>query len=88
MNEEKKVITIVNDDGSRKDVEVLVAFRMAASGKDYIIYTMNEKDENGNTTIYASALRDENGQKQLIGIESDEEWQTIKNIIKELAKAE
>lgn len=88
MNENKKIMTIVNDDGNRKDVEILVAFKIIASNKDYVIYTMNEKDETGNTTIYASAIEDINGEKQLTGINTDEEWQRIKDIIKELAKNE
>jgi uncharacterized protein YrzB (UPF0473 family) len=88
MNEEKKMITIVDSNGNREDVEVLVAFKMEDNNKEYVIYTKNEKDENGNTTIYASALEEVNGKKQLTGINTDEEWQKIKEIIKELAKNE
>lgn len=88
MNEEKKIITIVNENGIKEEVEVLIAFKMEANNKEYVIYTKNEKDENGNTTIYASALEQVDGKKQLTGIKTDEEWQKIKEIIKELAKVE
>ncbi len=87
MNEEeKKMITIVDPEGNKTDVEVVIAFKIEDTNKEYVIYTKNEKDENGNITIYVSALEEINGEKQLTGINSDEEWQKIKEIIKQLAK--
>ena len=80
------MLTIVDSKGVETEVEVVIAFKIEATNKEYVIYTKNEKDEDGNITIYASALAEVNGEKQLIGIATDEEWEKIKEIIKELAK--
>jgi len=88
MNEGKKILTIVDTEGNKTAVEVVVAFKIETTNKEYVIYTMNEKDENDNVTLYASEIEEVKGEKQLTGIHSDEEWQRIKEIIKELAKIE
>ena len=57
--------------------------------KAYVIYTKNETDENGNVTVYAaSILKSENGDTKLGGIDTDEEWSRIKEILKSLSKDE
>ncbi len=88
MNEERKQLTIIDKLGNKTQVEVVVAFKIEAINKDYVVYTMNQKDENGNITLYASTIEEINGEKQLVGIRTDEEWQKIKEIIRELAKVE
>ena len=50
-SEEKKMMTIINEDGSSEEVEVVIAFEFKDNNKEYIIYTRNEKDENGNVTV-------------------------------------
>jgi uncharacterized protein YrzB (UPF0473 family) len=84
--EDKKMLTIVDENGNETQVEVLIAFGIEATQKEYVIYTMNEKDENGNITIYASALKDVEGVKELGNIETEEEWEKIKEIIREISK--
>jgi uncharacterized protein YrzB (UPF0473 family) len=86
MSLEKRMITLVEEDGSRTEAEVVIAFKVEDTGREYIIYTKNEIDDKGNVTVYVSAIEEVNGVKQLTGITSDEEWQQIKEIIKELAK--
>ncbi|MDD3821883.1 MAG: DUF1292 domain-containing protein [Bacilli bacterium] len=84
----RKMITIMDESGNKEQVEALIAFRMDVTNKDYVIYTKNEQDEDGNVTIYASAIEEQNGQKVLTGIATDDEWEKIKEILKELAKDE
>lgn len=86
MSLEKRMITLVEEDGSRTEAEVVIAFKVEDTGREYIIYTKNEIDDKGNVTVYVSAIEEVNGVKQLTGIASDEEWQQIKEIIKKLAK--
>ena len=43
---EKKVMSIVANDGSIEDVEVILAFEFKDTNKEYVVYTKNEKDEN------------------------------------------
>jgi len=87
MSEEKKVMSIVLEDGSIDEVEVLLSFEFTDTKKEYIIYTKNETDDNGNVTIYvASLIRKDDSDPVLGGVETDEEWSRIKNVLKELSK--
>ena len=87
MYEEKKILKIKTEDGSEIEAEIIIAFKLDVTNKEYVIYTKNEIDEEGNVTIYASALEDgEEGIKKLTGISSDEEWEKIKEVLKTLAK--
>ena len=87
MSEEKKVMSIVLEDGSIDEVEVLLSFEFTDTKKEYIVYTKNETDENGNVTIYVASLnRKEDSDPVLGGVETDEEWARIKNVLKELSK--
>ena len=53
---EKKVMSIVANDGSIEDVEVILAFEFKDTNKEYVVYTKNEKDENENITVYVSNI--------------------------------
>lgn len=87
MNEDKKMMSIVLEDGSIDEVEVLLSFKFTDTNTEYIVYTKNETDDNGNVTIYvASVDRSDEGDPKLGSISSDEEWTRIKNVLKELSK--
>ena len=86
--EEKEMMTIVAQDGSVEEVEVIFAFRFKDNQKEYIIYTKNEKDDKGLITVYASNVIRENGETQLYGIHDEEEWNRIKDVLRELSKVE
>ncbi len=87
MTDDKKIMSIVLEDGSIDEVEVLLSFEFTDTKKEYIVYTKNETDEAGNVTIYvASLIRSEGEDPKLGSVETDEEWSRIKNVLKELAK--
>jgi uncharacterized protein YrzB (UPF0473 family) len=85
--EDKKTIIVVGEDGSEKEAEVLAVFTMKSTGKDYILYTLNEVDENNMIKIYASTLIEKDGVYTFDVIESDEEWTQVKDVMKQMAKA-
>ena len=85
---EKKMMSIVAEDGSIEEVEVILAFEFKDTKKEYVIYTKNEKDENGNVTIYVTRIvSDENGNR-FLGVENDDEWNRIKAALRALIKKE
>ena len=43
MKDQEK-IKIVKDDGTTAEADVLLYFTLKENGKDYVIYTLNEKD--------------------------------------------
>ena len=84
MNNRK--LTIIKEDGTEEEVELIISFEFNDTGKEYVVYTRNEVDENGNTTLYVSSLDRSGGIPQMRGIPSDEEWAKIKDVLRELAK--
>ena len=85
---EKKIMSIVADDGSIEEVEVILAFEFKDTNKEYVIYTKNEKDENDNITVYVSHVDRSSGEPRLLGVEDEDEWNRIKDVLRELSKAE
>ena len=43
-NDNKKIMSIVQEDGSIDEVEVVIAFEFKDTKKEYVVYTKNEKD--------------------------------------------
>lgn len=82
------MMKIVSDDGSSEEVEVIFAFEFKDTKKEYVVYTRNERDDDNNVTVYVSNVDRSNGETRLLGVESEEEWNRIKDILRELAKSE
>ena len=85
---EKKMMSIVAEDGTVEEVEVILAFEFKDNKKEYVIYTKNEKDENDNVTVYVSNVDRSSGEPKLMGVEDEEEWNRIKDVLRELSKSE
>ena len=85
---EKKMMSIVAEDGSIEEVEVILAFEFKDTNKEYVIYTKNEKDENDNVTVYVSHVDRSSGDPKLLGVDDEEEWNRVKDVLRELSKAE
>ena len=90
MKEQEQQMTfkVVNDEGKEIECEVLFTFESDETKKNYIVYTDNTLDEEGNTKVYASIYdpEDKNEETKLIPIESDKEWKIIETILDELQK--
>ena len=82
--EEKMTFTVMNDEGKEVECEVLFTFESDETKKNYIVYTDNTKDEEGNTKVYASIYNPDEDQTKLMPIESDKEWKIIETILEEL----
>ncbi len=85
---DKQIMSIVNENGETEEVEVVLAFEFKDNKKEYVVYTKNEKDENGNVTVYVSNVERSDGEARLMGVESEEEWSRIKDVLRELSKPE
>lgn len=88
MEENKKTLRINRLDGTYEDVEEVLSFEFIDTKKRYVIYTKNEKDQNGNVTIYVTEIVTDAHGSRLIGVSQDEEWARIKDVLRELAKRE
>ncbi|MBP3841337.1 MAG: DUF1292 domain-containing protein [Bacilli bacterium] len=85
---DKKIMSIVNEDGQTEEVEVILAFEFKDNKKEYVVYTKNEKDENGNVTVYVSNVDRTNEVPSLLGIDSESEWNRIKDVLRELSNTD
>jgi len=84
MNEKIKV---VNENGEEVEAEVLLYFSLESTGKDYILYTFGEIDEQKMETIHASMLiKEEDGYR--LDTMPDSDWETVKEIMREIIRNE
>ena len=88
MNDKKNIMVTTMPDGTKEEVEVLLAFKFNDNNKEYVIYTKNEVDENGNVTIYISNVTKNGNNVSLTTVADDNEWTRIKNVLRELSKSE
>ena len=80
MEKDGKLV-IKNDKGEVLECDVLFTFDSEETGKSYIAYTDNTKDEKGNIKVYAN-IYDPNGESlKLEPITTEKEWQAINNIL-------
>ena len=84
MEEEVMTFKVINDEGKEVDCEVLFTFESDETKKNYIVYTDNTLDEEGNTKVYASIYNPDEDETKLIPIETDKEWKIIETILEEL----
>ena len=78
---EKTTFTVLDEKGKEIVCEVLFTFNSEETKKDYIVYTDNTTDDDGNVKVYAS-IYDKNKEKtELIPIETDREWKIIETIL-------
>ena len=87
---EKNTFTVINNEGKEVLCDVLFTFDSDETGKSYVVYTDNTKDQTGNIQVYASTYQKGEGTSaKLDPIETDKEWkiiETILNTIQETVK--
>ncbi len=79
-----QVFTIKDEKGVEKECEVLFTFDSPETQKSYIVYTDNEKEEDGSLKVYANIYIKNGSNKTLYPIETEEEWNTIESILSKL----
>ena len=85
--EENKTIKIFDENGVEKEVEVIAYFTLTMNNKDYLIYTENKEEANGNVEVYTSeVIHKDDNTTELLGIDDDNVWAEIKKVMIEIAK--
>ena len=80
MNKEN-TFTVIDDEGKEVVCEVLFTFESDETKKNYIVYTDNTLDSEGNVKVYASISEPEKENMELIPIESEREWKIVETIL-------
>lgn len=83
-NQKDNTFTVINDNGEEVQCEILFTYNDERTGKDYIAYTDNTMDKEGNTKVYASIFNPEEENPTLLPIETDKEWEIIEAILDSL----
>ena len=78
---EKNTFKVLGDDGKEITCHVLFTFESDETKKNYIVYTDNSKDSQGNTQVFASIFDPNDPETKLEPIETDKEWKIIETIL-------
>ena len=84
VTDQTMTFKVIDDEGKEIECETLFTFESDETGKNYIVYTDNTTDEEGNTKVYASIYNPDEDETKLIPIESEKEWKIIETILDEL----
>ena len=84
MENEKMTFKLTNEEGIEVEYEVLFTFESEETKKNYIVYTDNTTDEEGNTKVYASIYTPDQAETELKPIETDKEWKIIETILEQI----
>ena len=79
---------ILDKEGNEITFEVLFTFESDETGKNYMVYTDNSYDDEGNLCIYAAIYNPIDEEKKLIPIEDDNEWAFVEEMIDTLQEGE
>ena len=80
MNKEN-TFKIIDKDGKEIEFEILFTFESDETNKNYMVYTDNTTDEEGNTKVYASVFNTNAEPLELLPVETEREWKVIETII-------
>ena len=80
----KNTFSMLDENGVEVVYDVLFTFESDETGKNYIVYTDNTRDERGNIEVYASIYDPEDPQSRLEAIKTEKEWKVIETILETL----
>ena len=80
----KNSFTLIDEEGKEVVYDVLFTFESEETNKNYIVYTDQTKDENGNIQVYVSTYDPEDPNSKLGAIETEKEWKVIETILSTL----
>ena len=83
MDTNNKVFLAKDSKGVEKEFEIIYKFDSDQTKKSYLIYTDGEK-EAGRVKVYANVYDKTGANKNLMPIETEEEWNTIEALLSKL----
>lgn len=84
--DDNNTFTIYADDGTPIECYVLFIYTDERTGKEYVAYSDDSIDDEGNTRVFAGILCGD--PPSLQPIETDEEWEIIDGILASLSEDE
>lgn len=78
---DKNTFKVLNNEGKEVTCNILFTFDSDETGKSYIAYTDNSRDEEGNVQVYASIFNPNDPNTKLEAITSEKEWKVVETIL-------
>ncbi len=82
--ENLETIKVANQEGKELELKVITTLKKPNDNKSFLIYTFDEKAEN--VDIYASIIKEVNGNYILDSITEKEDWDLVQSAIQDLAE--
>jgi len=82
--EEKKKFTVLDENGNQVECEPLFTFESEETKKQYVVYTDNSLDEEGNVRVFASVYKMTDKGGELLPVKTDKEWKVIETILESI----
>jgi len=76
MNNEEKILTIINEDGKEINATILFTHHSEETGKDYVVFKP-EDDE----VVTAACYKPDGENGELEEIETEEEWEMLDELL-------
>lgn len=83
MDTKNSVFTAKDSEGKSKEYEVIFKFDSEETKKSYVVYT-DHSMEKGKMKVYANVYDKTGRSKELLPIETEEEWNTIETFLSKL----
>ena len=83
MNEKHKFV-VLDEKGKEVECEPLFTFESEETKKQYVVYTDNSKDKNGNIRVFASIYNVNDKGGELLPIKTEKEWKVIETILESI----
>lgn len=82
--DEKKRFVVLNEKGVEVECEPLFTFESEETGKEYVVYTDNSLDKDGNVRVFASIYKMNDKGGELLPIKTEKEWKVIETILESI----
>jgi len=81
------IFTVKDENGNNIEYKILFTFYSDETKKDYVVYTDDSENSDGEKFVYASIYDNKSKSKELLPIETEEEWATIESIYSKLEES-
>ena len=82
--DEKKKFMVLDERGKQIECEPLFTFESEETKKQYVVYTDNSRDEEGNVRVFASIYKMNDKGGELLPIKTEKEWRVIETILESI----
>lgn len=82
--EERMTFKVLTAEGKELECEALFTFESDETKNNYMVYTDNTLDEQGNVKVYAAIYDKKENGINLIPIESEKEWKMVEAVLEEV----